>query len=311
MLWRALTLPNLSGARLHGFLDGSTPAPPKTVTQGTGDAARPVSNPDFEHWWTLDQKVLGLLLGSMNEDIAAQLIGCTTAAAAWAAVHSLFGAQNSAGVRHLRRQIHALRKEEKPAAEYMQKVKGMADAMAATGTPLRNDEIIDYMLTGLGKAFNPIAASMNFSTVPVTLAVFYNNVLNFEALQKQQEEDGDWATTTIPAVVAVLQVVTPGREAPAMAVRVAKAMAITARTATAMAVAMAVETVAATVAAMEEAAMAATGAGALGVRFVNNGGMRRRTAASATTPTTAPGTLLRPLPVIRLTGLWTRGLLIT
>ena len=88
------------------------------VTQGTGDTARTVSNPDYEHWWTLDQKVLGLLLGSMNKDIAAQLIGCTTAAA-WAAVHAMYGAQNSAGIRHLRRQIQALRKEDKPAAEYM------------------------------------------------------------------------------------------------------------------------------------------------------------------------------------------------
>ena len=131
----------------------------------------------------------------MNEDIAAQLIGCTTAAAAWAAVNAMYGAQNSAGIRHLRRQIQALRKEDKPAAEYMQKVKGIADAMAAAGSPLCDDEIIDYMLTGLGKAFNPIAASMNFSTVRVTLAMFYNNVLNFEALQKQQEEDGDWTSS--------------------------------------------------------------------------------------------------------------------
>jgi hypothetical protein len=60
------------------------------VTQGTGYAARPMSNPDYEHWWTLNQKVLGLLLGSMNKDIATQLIGCTMAAAAWAVVHAMF-----------------------------------------------------------------------------------------------------------------------------------------------------------------------------------------------------------------------------
>ena len=55
-MWRALALPNFAGARLHGFLDGSAKAPAQTVTTGTGDAARIVSNPDYEHWWTLDKK---------------------------------------------------------------------------------------------------------------------------------------------------------------------------------------------------------------------------------------------------------------
>ena len=103
ILWRALALPNFAGARLHGFLDGSAKAPDQTVTTGTGDAARTVSNPDYEHWWTLDKKVLGILLGSMHEEISAQLIGCTTVAAAWAAVQAMFSAENSAGVRNLRR----------------------------------------------------------------------------------------------------------------------------------------------------------------------------------------------------------------
>ena len=82
MLWRALALPNFAGVRLHGFLDGSATAPAPTVTTGTGEAARTVSNPDYEQWWTLDQKVLGHLLGLMSVEISAQLIGCRSAAAA-------------------------------------------------------------------------------------------------------------------------------------------------------------------------------------------------------------------------------------
>ncbi|KAI5001220.1 hypothetical protein ZWY2020_011179 [Hordeum vulgare] len=57
MLWRALTLPNFGGVRLHGFLDGSAKASALTVTTGTCDAACTVSNPECEQWWTLDQKV--------------------------------------------------------------------------------------------------------------------------------------------------------------------------------------------------------------------------------------------------------------
>ncbi|KAK1601131.1 hypothetical protein QYE76_007892 [Lolium multiflorum] len=195
MLWRAHALPNLAGARLHGFLDGSAQAPSATIKEGTGTDARDVVNPDYAQWWTMDQKVLGHLLGSMHEDISAQLIGCTSAAAAWSAVHAKFSAENRAGVRALRRQIQGLRKGDKSASEYMQKVKALADAMAAAGSPLRDDEIIEYMLAGLGPAYNPIAASMDFAPAPVTLAVFYKNVLNFESLQKQQAESEDWTSS--------------------------------------------------------------------------------------------------------------------
>ncbi|XP_071680102.1 uncharacterized protein [Lolium perenne] len=150
MLWRALTLTNFSGASLHGHLDGTTAAPSKTLTEGGGADARVVDNPDYHRWWTQDQKVLGLLLSSMTEDIVCQLLGCPTAAAAWSAVQSMFGAQNRAGVQHMKRQIQALKKQDMTAGEYMQKVKALADAMATAGSPLSDDDIIDYMLIGSG-----------------------------------------------------------------------------------------------------------------------------------------------------------------
>jgi hypothetical protein len=34
-----MMLPNLYGANLHDFTDDSDPAPVKTITKGTGDAA--------------------------------------------------------------------------------------------------------------------------------------------------------------------------------------------------------------------------------------------------------------------------------
>ena len=121
-LWKGLTLPNLSGAGLHGHLDGTTVAPDKTLKHGTGDDAVDITNPAYTLWWTTDQRVLGLLLGSMEPDIACQLIGCTTAAAMWSAVHTMYGAQSRANIRHLRRQLQTTRKEDLTAGQYMHKI---------------------------------------------------------------------------------------------------------------------------------------------------------------------------------------------
>jgi hypothetical protein len=70
MLWHGLTIPHFAGANLHGHLDGTTAAPEKMLTEGTGDDEKVVPNPNYARWWGQDQKVLGLILGSMEEDIA-------------------------------------------------------------------------------------------------------------------------------------------------------------------------------------------------------------------------------------------------
>ena len=184
-LWKGLTLPNLSGAGLHGHLDGTEVAPVKTIKEGTGDAAVDVTNPAYLRWWTTDQRVLGLLLSSMEPDVACQLIGCKTAAAAWDAVHTMFGAQSRANVRHLRRQLQTLRKEAMTAAQYMHKMKSFADTMAATGTPISDDELVDYIITGLGPDYNSITSSLTVGNRSVPYTEFYSAVLSFESLQAQ------------------------------------------------------------------------------------------------------------------------------
>ncbi|KAK1618276.1 hypothetical protein QYE76_023793 [Lolium multiflorum] len=196
MLWRGLTLPNLSGANLHGYLDESIfPAPAQTITEGTGDAARAVPNPAYATWWLQDQKVLGLLLSSMEEEIASQLIGCETAAAVWASVHTMFGAQTRANIRHIRRQLQSLRKGDMTAEVYMQKMKNLADIMATAGFPVSDDELVDYIITGLGSAFNSLAGPLNLSTRSIPYTEFYSSVLSFEAMQVQQAETEEWPSS--------------------------------------------------------------------------------------------------------------------
>ncbi|XP_071676958.1 uncharacterized protein [Lolium perenne] len=194
-VWRTLSLPNFSGAGLHGYLDGTMAAPTKTIVEGTGDAAVTVANPAYAAWWTQDQRVLGLLLSSMDEDIAFQMIGRTTATAVWEAVHAMFGAQNRANIRHIRQQIQSMRKNDMTAHEYMNKVKVLTHTMVAAGSPLKDDEVIDYMITGLGSDFNPLAASMIRDNRADSLADVYSHVLSFESLCAGQTQTDDWSSS--------------------------------------------------------------------------------------------------------------------
>jgi hypothetical protein len=69
-----------------------------------------------------------------------------------------------------------------PAAQYMQQMKALGDVIVATGSPLSNDEIIDYIITGLGKEFNAITATLTLGNKSVPYDEFYSHILSFEAL---------------------------------------------------------------------------------------------------------------------------------
>ncbi|KAK1612057.1 hypothetical protein QYE76_035730 [Lolium multiflorum] len=142
--WRPNTVYKNRSSRRH--------QPATEITTREGDKAVTIPNSAYHHWWTQDQKVLGFLLGAMEPSISCQLIGCKTAAAAWTSVHAMFGAHSRANVRNIRRQLQSLRKEDRSAADYMHMMKSLADSMAAAGSPISDDDLVDYIITGLGSA---------------------------------------------------------------------------------------------------------------------------------------------------------------
>jgi hypothetical protein len=72
------------------------------------------------------------------------------------------------------------------ATAYMHKMKALRDAVAAARTVVRDEDLIDYIVTGLGSSFSTVVATLNFRTAPISYAAFYASVLHFEAMQSQQ-----------------------------------------------------------------------------------------------------------------------------
>jgi hypothetical protein len=60
---------------------------------------------------------------------------------------------------------------------------------------LSNDEILDYIITGLGKEFNVVTATLTLGNKSVPYDEFYSHILSFEALQEQQDQSSDWSSS--------------------------------------------------------------------------------------------------------------------
>jgi histone deacetylase 1/2 len=78
----------------------------------------------------------------------------------------------------------------------MHKMKALADTMAVAGAPISDDELVDYIITGLGKAYNSIAGNLTMNNRSVPYSEFYSTVLSFESLQAAQaQEDVDFISS--------------------------------------------------------------------------------------------------------------------
>jgi hypothetical protein len=164
-----------------------------------GQPTATVPNPAYAIWWHVDQRVLGILLGSMTKKVLGQMVGRTTSAAVWSIVVSMFAAQNQAGVRQLRRQLTTMRKNDMSASDYFHKMKGFADALAMVGSPISDDELIDYIVVGLGSQLEGLQSSiavLNNTGHVLTVPDIYSMLLSCDSIHEQNSQAGSFVSST-------------------------------------------------------------------------------------------------------------------
>ncbi|WVZ49645.1 hypothetical protein U9M48_000985 [Paspalum notatum var. saurae] len=154
-LWKAQVLAVIRGARLEGYyLTGATPAPAATIKgkDAKGEDAD-VPNPAFEEWFATDQQT------------RARSVNTRTALA-------------------------TTKKGDLSIAEFVSKMRSLADEMASSGKPIEDDELISYILAGLDYVYNPIVSALVTRTDPLTVGEVYSQLLSFEQrIELQQASD--------------------------------------------------------------------------------------------------------------------------
>jgi hypothetical protein len=158
-MWKAQILAAVRALRLEGHLTGASPAPAveEDGKDSTGKDVK-VPNPLYEEWFARDQQVLSLVLGSLARDVLAQVAAQDTTTNLWSAIEEMYSSQNRAKVVNTRLSLATTQKGNQSIAEYVGKMRTLGDEMAAAGRKLEQEELVEYILTGLGIDFNPISA---------------------------------------------------------------------------------------------------------------------------------------------------------
>lgn len=182
-------MPYLRSAKLIGFIDGSTSAPAQMIASSTATGADQVPNPDYGRWCDQDQHLLSGLLSTMTEDVLRDVISANTSKEAWDILQRMFSSSTRARTVQIRVELATTKKHGFSAADYFRKIKNLAIEMAAADAPLRDDEVIAYLLAGLGADYDAFVTSMTTKCETLSLDDVYAYLMVFEACQSQHQAE--------------------------------------------------------------------------------------------------------------------------
>jgi hypothetical protein len=191
LLWQTQVLPEIYGAQLYGYLDGSIEAPEKETTVKDKDGVEiTITNPNYSRWTVQDQSVLGFLVRNMGSEVLTQMVGLRTSRAVWKVVMEMFASQYQAWVVQFRTRLNQCRKEDKIGQAYLGEIKDLSDEMAAAGKPLDNLDVISHILSGLDEEYDGFVAAITTlikAEKNVSLSDVYSQFMSYEAQMKSRK----------------------------------------------------------------------------------------------------------------------------
>lgn len=159
LLWVNQMTPLLSYQHLLGHVDGSSNAPPPSITVDN----KTTVNPELAEWQAADQRALILLQASLTEEAFSEVVGLSTARAVWTALESAYGNSSMERVQNLRDQLRLLSKGTASVSDYGRRFKAICDQLAAIGHAVDESDKCHWFLCGPGGSFESFSVAIRAS----------------------------------------------------------------------------------------------------------------------------------------------------
>uniref|UniRef100_A0A2N9G9A2 Integrase catalytic domain-containing protein n=1 Tax=Fagus sylvatica TaxID=28930 RepID=A0A2N9G9A2_FAGSY len=183
------------GYDLLGYIDGSKPCPPATLTQD--NATRP--NPEYILWIRQDQLILNAVIGSILPTIIPFIAQATTSRQAWTILANTYAKPSRGRIKQIKNQLKNTTKGSLSVTEFMQTIKTRADDLALLGASLDEEEITDKILDGLGDEYKELVRAVQARDTSITFEELHEKLLNFEvSLQSTPLEPHHFPATANP-----------------------------------------------------------------------------------------------------------------
>ncbi|KAL5563358.1 hypothetical protein UlMin_033105 [Ulmus minor] len=158
ILWKFQIENAILGYGLEDYIYGTDQIPPRLLEGNP--------NPEFIRYHRQDRLLISWILASITPSYLPQLVGCSSSRQIWTTIEQLFSSQSTAKVMFYKRQIQTLKKDPLPMRDYLMKMKGFFDMLAAADHGMSDTDQVLAILNGLGDEYESIIAIICSKEVP-------------------------------------------------------------------------------------------------------------------------------------------------
>ncbi|KAL5564462.1 hypothetical protein UlMin_027626 [Ulmus minor] len=185
VLWRSQMDNVIYANGFENFIEGLSVCPEKT------DPTTGAVNPEFVAWRRQDRLILSWIYSSLTPEIMSQIVGHTTSNSAWNALEKIFSSSSRAQIMQLRLQLQTTKKNSISMIDFIMKIKGFCDSLAAIGESVSEQDQIMNLLAGLGSDYNAVVTSISARDSQLSLESVHSLLLTFEHRLEQQNSFDD------------------------------------------------------------------------------------------------------------------------
>ncbi|KAL5538641.1 hypothetical protein UlMin_042646 [Ulmus minor] len=112
------------------------------------------------------------------------------------ALEKIFSSSSRARIMELRLQLQTTKKNSMSMIEFIMKIKGFSDSIAAIGEPVSEQDQVMNLLAGLGADYNVVVTSISARNNQLSLEAIHSLLLTFEHRLEQHNSFDENGTMT-------------------------------------------------------------------------------------------------------------------
>ncbi|XP_010418904.1 PREDICTED: uncharacterized protein LOC104704530 [Camelina sativa] len=177
LMWLRQVHSLLAGYGLVGHLDGTTAAPPTTITVDNVSA----DNPEYQIWLCQDRLIYSALLGAISISQQPIVTRANTAHEVWQTLASTYANPSRGHIRQLKTQLKHWTKGDKSIETYLQGLVTRFDQLAILGRPEELEDQIEKILEGLPEDYKPVIDQVEGRNTPPSITYLHERLINHES----------------------------------------------------------------------------------------------------------------------------------
>ncbi|KAI4345931.1 hypothetical protein L6164_013016 [Bauhinia variegata] len=127
-----------------------------------------------------DQLLFGALVGTLSISVAPLVTQATTTREAWLLLEQTYAKPSRGHIKQVKEKIKNLTKGSQTISEYMQAIKACSDQLTSLGKPLDPEDLVNYVLHGLDRSYQPVIDAVNARDTPIKFEELHEKLINKE-----------------------------------------------------------------------------------------------------------------------------------